>query len=362
LIFQAIYKNIYILPISLLVFFLPIIVEGTVKFSNTSDTLNQSFVHLDDNQTLLSTTNFNTTELSSISILDNLRHQITKILLKHYGVHLGYEVGDFTDKWNWVGADYDRNDNRTHFEVITDSQKEGAKALKFIVHPEDVSNNGARTEVIHYSANNLTNPILFEDGEEMWFHWYTRIPEDTQITDTWHIFTQWHQLEPRGEKCPPGVNPNGNKWCDALPLGFNFKNSPQDGGLVFELNILNQTNVNLHGNDNLWRENFVKGEWYEFLLHVIWSKCNIYRPDGKCDDIENKGLVELWVNGDHEFTETNRYTLDSDSQGDQKAYLKQGLYHDIKSESQIDWTQTIDHDGMEYLSCKSNFPFSWLIC
>ncbi|HSF50861.1 MAG TPA: heparin lyase I family protein [Nitrososphaeraceae archaeon] len=349
------------MPISLLVLFLPIIVEGMVKSSNTSNTLNQSSISIEYNKTLLSTINFNTTELSSISAIDNLRYQISKILLKHYGVQLGFEEGDINSFWNWNGAEFDKNDiNRSHFEVITDSPKEGTKALKFIVHPDDVSNNGARTEVIHYSSNDFTKPILFDDGEEMWFHWYTRIPENTQITNTWHIFTQWHQLpEPNGLPCPAGVT---SQWCDAVPLGFNFKNSPQDGGLVFELNVLNHTNANPNGFDNLWRENFVKGEWYEFLLHLIWSKCNNFRFDGKCIDTENKGLIELWVNEDKKFTKTNRYTLDSDSQVYLKVYLKQGLYHGLQNRSQITWTQTIDHDGMEYLSCKTNFPFSWLVC
>ena len=78
MIFEITYKNISIFTIFLLILFLPIIVEGTVK--PLSNTLNQSSISIDDNQTL-STFDFNNTELSSISALENLRYQIAKILL-----------------------------------------------------------------------------------------------------------------------------------------------------------------------------------------------------------------------------------------------------------------------------------------
>jgi len=117
--------------------------------------------------------------------------------------------------------------------------------------------------------------------------------------------------------------------------------------------------------DTMWGPvNLDKDKWHEFMLHIVWSTCKNFNNDGKCNDTKNPGLIELWVDGDHNKI-SNRYTLDDDGQ----VYLKQGLYfcNNVTNPGKCPYVntdppKTIIHDGMEYISCTDNFKFKRLIC
>lgn len=80
---------------------------------------------------------------------------------------------------------------------------------------------------------------------------------------------------------------------------------------------------------------FKFNHWYEILLHVRWQPCSAYDQNtGECTQ-NNKGLIQLWVDGILKRDERDRYTMATvyDSSSSSKigppdpVYFKQGLYH-----------------------------------
>ncbi len=191
------------------------------------------------------------------------------------------------------------------------------------------------------ALNDIKHKTWFNNGDEVWYHWYTMIPIDQAIHDTWHILTQWHS--PTGDSnnrpdCHDPSHPNNfTLVCDGLPMQFNLRNfsvhqqpySPcrKLKGLTLELIVVNKTldsslqnPENRNGGDTVWCANeniqqnqhtgsnklpiivpLKRGLWYEFLLHVYWRLCGQYDiahvQNGTFDKCLNNqnGYQEMWV-------------------------------------------------------------------
>ena len=290
---------------------------------------------------------------------------------------LGFESGTLATGWEWGKGDY--QSGTTDRLVALDKNSinppskdpSGTKALKVTVQPNDVSNNGARAEVV------LTNPLpnkahmIFYLGEEVWYHWYTMFPRTLTIPNSWHIWTQFHQ-EAGSSTCKRA---NGSSFspCFVVPMGFNFQNYPTNKpeprthatGERVELRVISKYDVNDYnnnpfgkgyGDDILWSENLQKGHWYDMLLHVKWEPCKTYSTNGTCID-QNGGFVDLWVDSRHVVQKTSHFTKDDDG----KIFMKEGLYHCPSTSgasncARINYAQTIYHDGMFVAECPSSSP------
>ena len=274
---------------------------------------------------------------------------------------LDFEGDDINTAWEWGGAEYQQTSTTSHRlesipkgSVTPQSPANDQNILKVYVESSDCINNGARAEVV---LNSLElhlpptppsyNTAKFLPNDDTWFHWYALFPDSPnpnplEVPDTWHIVTQMH-----GEywqPYPPNLCHNSSTpvQCGLVPIGFNLQNSSKDGDPlpVLFFNVLDQNNPSDRF-ETLWstKENgtntFMFNHWYEILLHVIWQPCTAYDPNmGECTQ-NNKGLIQLWVDGIQKINATDRYTMATiyDTNSSSKigppdpVYFKQGLYH-----------------------------------
>lgn len=208
-------------------------------------------------------------------------------------------IGDFetgnTSQWN--GRAQAMAPDRLQ---VVERAIQGRYALQATVKPGDLHSNGARAEVL------LDRP-RFCEGDESWFRWSTKFPEDFRTSPRWHIWTQWHQEADNGGSPPLEFALQGEELHLRVQGRQYDARGDWTGGIV-------------------WRAPLQRGVWHEYLLHVKWST----RPEA--------GFLELWVDGRLELARIYHGTLDVDG----VVYLKQGLYRDRT----ITWDQTVYHDGM----------------
>jgi hypothetical protein len=314
---------------------------------------------------------------------------------------LGYETGDITNGWTWGKSQAaDLNSPSTRLNTVDKSSEtppspdpNGTQILKVTVFPNDVArdsknpnnpnpNLGTRAEVVHTNPFQLgtetpLEDLFYENGDEMWYHWYTLFPNDFTVPDKPALWTQFHQSDSHISMCRDP--PDGrvfNCLGSVLPLIFNVgKVNGQD---TLSLLVINKTDVyddlrnpnnpadptflNLNGlgdgSDIVWNASLQKNVWYEFLLHVKWAKCDgnsnditvIYDINGKCIN-NNGGFVELWVdNGINPTTHVrtnNHFNMDDDG----VVYGKQGFYGNPNVPT------TIYHDGMEIAKCPPDHQY-----
>ena len=222
--------------------------------------------------------------------------------LPEKSITLGFESGSPSTGWEWGKVDSQSGTTDRLVAVDKNSINPpsidpcGAKALKVTVQPTDISNNGARAEVVLTNPLSNKNTYHFLPGEEVWYHWYTMFPSDLTIPNSWHYWTQFHQ-EADSSTCNRA---DGSSFspCFVVPMGFNFQNYPT--GERIEFDVINKYDVNDFsnnpsgkgsGHDILWSEKLQKGHWYDMLLHVKWEPCKTYSADGTCTD-HNGGFVE----------------------------------------------------------------------
>lgn len=106
--------------------------------------------------------------------------------------------------------------------------------------------------------NDVNHATWFNIGDEIWYHWYTMIPKNEAIKDTWHILTQWHSPTDNKSNSPDCHNPenvttdfNMNCGTSGVPVVFNLINSTRPNnydsvcknlrGLTLELELVNKT-------------------------------------------------------------------------------------------------------------------------
>jgi hypothetical protein len=314
-------------------------------------------------------------------VRSELRYRIAKDVLTRYGPNLGFESGHPDTGWGWGNIEYygkslsdpsQRETERNRRLLPVESPViEGSRSLKVTVYPNDPQavHGGARSEV------STEDNIYFKNGDNVWYRWYTFFPEDLVVPNSWHVWTQWHQLS-GFSVCRITVNyAQGEvieKMCPAVPLGFNLRNYGDSRGERVEFEILDKRDPQTPGRI-LWHkqfndQDFRKGVWHEFLLHVVWGECvSMDYTIGTCRDDPQIGFQELWVDGvKQQFIESaHHYNLDDYEDHtisdpikkelieDNAVYMKQGLYHCYWQNPNCPSTpiQTIYHDGMEFFIC-----------
>jgi hypothetical protein len=305
---------------------------------------------------------------------------------------LGYETGNITSGWEWGKSQaQDLNLTSDRLRTVGKSSEtppspdpNGTQILKVTVFPNDVARDsknlnatiGTRAEVVHTNPFQIgTEDLFYENGDEMWYHWYTLFPNGFTVPDRPALWTQFHQSDNHTSMCRDP--PNGrlfNCLGSVLPLIFNVgKVNGQD---TLSLLVINKTDVfdalpnpnadpnllNLDGfgdgSDIVWNASLQKNVWYEFLLHVKWAKCDgnsnditvIYDTNGECIN-NNGGFVELWVdNGINPPTHVrtnNHFNMDDDG----VVYGKQGFYGNPNVPT------TVYHDGMEIAKCPPDHQY-----
>ena len=200
-----------------------------------------------------------------------------------------YEDGT-TDAWSEV------HQLRTdQMRVLSEDDLPGATHVaEFNVKPGDTGWNGTegtlRSEV-RASIEESGSPT---NGTEQWWAWSTYFPKnfDWDEKNQFLYFTQWHQTANSG-------NPNMGLWSNVdEELQLNVKGG--SGG---------KKSGDAEYAESYSLDDLVKGEWNDFVVHVIWS------------DDPDEGLVEVWHNGKrvHSANDANLYE-------DQSVYVKQGIY------------------------------------
>ncbi|WP_458720656.1 heparin lyase I family protein [Candidatus Nitrosocosmicus sp. R] len=254
-------------------------------------------------------------------------------------IDLGYEKGEKETGYEWGAAQYQENPSdgesrlvqvdKTSMNPNNEGDPQGEFALKATVKKGDVATNpkdsnhnpqGNRAEVIHINQSAPRNDPYynFQEGDDVWFHWYTLFPQgDYSPGDKrFYVWTQWHQKD-------------DNACCDPV-AGFTEKGS--------------KLSMNVFG-DTKWTDanDLDYNHWYEMLFHVKWSQNG------------NVGYMELWqdknrVAMDKLDRNIHFKTLDVDG----AAYMKQGLYRDAETTND----QTVYHDGMVVATCPDELNFN----
>ena len=196
-----------------------------------------------------------------------------------------FETGNLTQ---WSSAQSRAEDR---LEIVSDVVREGSHALKVTVRQGDKfpGASGNRNELVYMTHE--------APGSEYYYKWSTLFPKDYPSSNTWQLFTQWHQ-----DGC-----------CGSPPLEFY---------VVGEEMFLRAGGSN---GQIVWSGPLVRGRWNDFVLHVRWS------PNPK------EGFVELFKDGQLAAPKTYAAT----QFGGERNYLKLGLYRD----SSISQVGVVYHDG-----------------
>ncbi|WP_241758721.1 polysaccharide lyase [Pyxidicoccus parkwayensis] len=184
----------------------------------------------------------------------------------------------------------------SRLQVVTDVVREGRYALKATVRQGDdpIGASGNRNELLY---------ISHEKAGSTWFYkWSTMFPKNYPSSDTWQVFTQWHQ-----EGC-----------CGSPPLEFFVRGE--------EMNM----RVGGASGTVLWQAPLDRGQWHDFVLEVKWSS------NAKV------GYVQLWHGGKLVVPKKYAATMF----GSEFNYVKLGLYRDdtIRPEAYV------YHDGFTMAS------------
>lgn len=181
-----------------------------------------------------------------------------------------FEAGDLSE---WTKSQMVAPDR---MQIVTDPVKEGARALKVVVHQGDdpINSHNDRAELIQ-----MTNE---PEGSEYWYHWNVMFAPDYPSSPKWQLFTQWHQN---------GLN--GSPPVELYVVGeeIRLRTGGNEGPVV-------------------WTTPLVRGQWLDFVFHVKWSSD------------PGVGFVEVFYNGEPALPRTPAATQ---LPGDVN-YLKMGLY------------------------------------
>jgi hypothetical protein len=167
----------------------------------------------------------------------------------------------------------------------------GPYAARFEVRQGDdpINSTGNRTEVV---VNK--DPVIFREGDERWFDWWTSFDSSFPPDAGWQIVTQWH-----------------------LPAGGTQPTMTLDG---------RSNRVKFAAGGASWQAPLQRTRWYNFRLHALFSADKA------------KGFVELWVDGQPAIARTSVALL----AGGASNYLKQGYYRN----DNIGGAGAVYHAGM----------------
>lgn len=190
--------------------------------------------------------------------------------------------------------------DKDRLELITDPAKRPPGypcAFKFTVKPGDHPVGGS--ERAELSQSDVT-PL--GEGTELYYRWSTLFDPSTLPSGSGAakikslVFTQWHHTR----KTPSAVS-------GAPPVALEVRKRPASAGGGYMLALIVRQHPNRDASP-LWTHPVEPGKWYDFTVHVRFSKKN--------------GLVELWCDGEH-FQRENIQTL---YPATPYVYVKQGLY------------------------------------
>lgn len=172
--------------------------------------------------------------------------------------------------------DRDMHPNPWAFSIVTSPVRLGNHAGRFEVREGDywrgtsftgdVDNKRNRSE---FSEDHYRLP----QGQDQYYGYSIYLPEDFPDKDNWEIFTQWHG---RPDQYLNEI------WRSPI-LAMRYGNN----GIYFTIRY--SAEKVQYENDGtrleiVRIENFQKGVWHDFVVHLRWS----YRNDGQ---------VEIWHNG-----------------------------------------------------------------
>jgi hypothetical protein len=141
------------------------------------------------------------------------------------------------------------------YPLTIEAGHQGSYAGRFEVRDGDMPFCcGERAQVVNASAQ----PLEVE-GRDLWYDWDVMIDQQYPITPAWQVLMQWH-----------------SSADGAPPLGFYTDNN----------NLVLQTRAGPSAAiTNVWTTPFVKGQWADLKMHIIWSAD------------PNIGSVEIWKGG-----------------------------------------------------------------
>jgi Polysaccharide lyase len=200
-----------------------------------------------------------------------------------------YQTGDFR-QWSRLQA------VPGGAAIVTSPTHHGRYTARYVVRPGDdpIGSNGERAEARASQAQTGAR-----EGLERWYGWSTLFPANANLppsTDSWNIFTQWHQTASDG--CPPNIA---------------FQADTSHAPPAIKLRVLGGGGTrHCTPTSTLLRRpaQLRLDHWYDFVVHVKWSSD------------PSVGFIEGWIDGAKAIPRVRTATL----YRGQGAYLKQGFY------------------------------------
>jgi len=185
----------------------------------------------------------------------------------------------------------------SRLRVFSAQDRPGFVGLSYMVKPGDLWGKagdpnavGIRAEISGSKKNGTK--FLEGEGDDYWWAWSTRFPQNFVVEGDWTIFTQWHDT-----------------GCDCLkpPLAFDLA---QQGGQT-QMRVLTRGGSPNYRSSTKWilDDSLDKNKWYDIVAHVVSSAS------------PSKGLLQVWVNGQKKVSANTNVLYSGE-----KNYFKQGLY------------------------------------
>jgi len=187
----------------------------------------------------------------------------------------------------------------------------GTNCCKLVVTPQDLANNGNRSELAAYHTGNY--------GQTMYFGWDLAVPADDPDNYQWQIAGQWYQLPDfeRGETF--------DYWGAHPPVHIVLV-----PGKV-------QLKTTVGGDRQRAEKSFSKGVWHRLIVGIRFS-----------DDAS--GSIEAWLDGQALLDSPLRTQTLWNKAG---TYFKFGLYRGSPGQTQASGTNTIYVDNLKIARSKA---------
>ncbi len=161
-------------------------------------------------------------------------------------------------------------------EIVTSPVRSGNYAVKMrIEYQWNGVNDYDRTELQGKRNDNGSHVSFFQPGEEYWIGFSCFLPSDWAVDNAEELIFQLHG-NGNGDRSPSlALYIDGNEW-----YWYNRWQSDR--------NAVNST----EGEKELWRDQYEKGEWVDWVIHAKWS----YNSDGYLEIFKN-GTSIVQYNG-----------------------------------------------------------------
>ena len=179
--------------------------------------------------------------------------------------------------------------------IVTSPSHNARFAARYRVRPGDdpIGSTGERAE-----ARASQGQTGGHAGKAYWYSWSTLFPADAALppsTDSWNIFTQWHQIKKDG--CPPNIAFQADTSHDPPSIKLRARGGRLRACRAKHELVRRPVQLQLD-------------HWYDFAVHIKWSSRR------------SIGFIEVWIDGVKVLPKTHAATL----YAGQGVYLKQGFY------------------------------------